>query len=131
MSNTNVPGTIKQKAPIAVGGTSSTLQHNPTTVGAAQINGIPVVIAAITLTKFQFRKLFTLNERVLIDNVASSNMLTPAQIATVTTIQKDLDSSGEVVLNSTDVVHGIEYLVQVGLLSAPRAVRILGNLQPL
>lgn len=83
-----------------------------------------------TITKFQFRKLFTFNERVGLDNF-SSNPSIPAQYkAALVTMFKDLDSSGAVVMNSADVIQGVTMLEQLGLIAAGRAAQVLARQNP-
>ncbi len=82
------------------------------------------------LTKYQFRKLFTLNERVAVDN-AQINPNIPAQYkAILLTMAKDMELSAEVQLGNTDVQQGVLMLEQLGLLDAGRANQILSNISP-
>lgn len=82
------------------------------------------------LTKFQFRKLFTLNERVAVDN-AQSNPNIPANYkAILLTMAKDMEVSAEVQLELPDVQQGVQLLEQLGLLGAGRAAQILSNTAP-
>jgi hypothetical protein len=84
----------------------------------------------LILTKYQFRMLFTLNERVAIDNAQSNSKLTPAQKALLYTMQTDLNVSGEVDLHLPNTIAGVEYLVSIGLLTADRARQVLANQAP-
>jgi len=84
----------------------------------------------IAVPKYEFRKLFTLNERVAIDNV-QSNPAVPAQYkAILFTINKDLEVSANVQLYNPDVVNGVNLLEQLGLIAPGRAVQILTNTPP-
>jgi len=84
-----------------------------------------------SVTKYEFRKLFTLNERIACDS-APTNQAIPAQIRVVIlTIMKDLEVSGEVVLDNPDVISGVQFLEQNGIIGSGRAARILSNLPPL
>ena len=85
----------------------------------------------IVLTKYQFRKLFTLNERIAIDS-APINPNIPAQYrAALTTMIKDLDLSAEVFLTANpDVATGVQMLEQLGLIQVGRAAQILANQPP-
>lgn len=85
----------------------------------------------IVLTKYQFRKLFTLNERVAIDN-APNNTAIPAQYrAMIVTMTNDLNLSGEVYLTTNpDVAAGLNMLEQLGLIGPGRAAQILANQAP-
>ena len=82
------------------------------------------------LTKYQFRKLFTFTERINIDNFTSNPNISTQNKAVLSTIMKDLDVSGEVQLDNPDVIQGIEFLEQVGLLATGRAAAIISNTQP-
>lgn len=93
---------------------------------AANPNALPERV----LTKYQFRKLFTFTERVNIDNFAMNPNLSDQNKAELSTILKDLDVSGEVQLDLPDVSAGIQFLEQVGLLSARRAAQIIANTPP-
>lgn len=80
------------------------------------------------LTKYQFRKLFSFTERVNIDNFAMSPDISASNKAILSTIMKDLEVSGEVQLDNPDVMAGIQFLEQVGLLSTGRASQIISNI---
>ena len=79
------------------------------------------------LTKYQFRKLFTFNERLAIDNFATNTNISAQNKAVLSTIMKDLDVSGEVQLDNPDVAQGVQFLETVGLLGTGRAAQILSN----
>ena len=85
----------------------------------------------IVLTKYEFRKLFTFNERVAIDS-APSNTNIPAQYrAMINTFMKDLEMSGVVFLTANpDLPTGLGLLEQVGLIAPGRAAQILANQAP-
>jgi hypothetical protein len=126
MPNSNVPGQINQRAPAVVGNV---------VLGGSRVNttNIPPFVQQppLVLTKFQFRKLFTLAERMAIDNIQYSGS-TPASVkAAVNTMQLDLQVSGEVDLHLKDTNDGVRFLASVGLITVPRAIRILQNLPPL
>ena len=82
------------------------------------------------LTKYQFRKLFTLEERIAIDNFQTNPNL-PQQVKdALNTIMTDLTVSGSVELFNPDVSSGVHFLEQVGLLAAGRADQIMSNTPP-
>lgn len=88
------------------------------------------VSTGVSLTRYEFRKLFTLNERVAIDN-ANANTTIPANYrAVLVTLMKDLELSGLVELSNPDVIAGVRLLEQVGLIATGRGDRILANLPP-
>jgi hypothetical protein len=86
---------------------------------------------AFSITKYEFRKLFTLAERVAVDNV-QANTAIPAQYrAMLLTMAKDLELSAVVELHNPDVAAGVGLLESLGLIGVGRAARILSNLPPL
>ena len=82
------------------------------------------------ITKYQFRKLFTLQERIAIDNFQTNPNLSQQVKDTLTTIMTDLTVSGNVELFNPDVISGVRFLYQVGLLTVGRADQILANTPP-
>jgi hypothetical protein len=92
---------------------------------AANPNGLGIVI-----TKYDFRKLFTLAERVAIDNV-KDNTVIPAQYkAMIVTMYQDLDASTEVQFYNPDVIAGVGLLEAVGLIAPGRGAQIMSNTPP-
>ena len=85
---------------------------------------------SLEITKFQFRKLFTLEERMVIDNAQYNPAFTGSVKAAIATMQKDMEVSATVDLYLPDTIAGVNYLVSVGVLNAVRAERILSNLPP-
>lgn len=84
----------------------------------------------IQLTKYEFRKLFSLMERVAIDN-APTNPAIPLQYRMMlVTMQKDLELSGVVELDNPDVAAGMGMLEQLGLIAHGRGAQILANMPP-
>ena len=84
----------------------------------------------LELTKYQFRQLFTLEERVAVDNYASNNAIPANYKAILFTMVKDLDLSEVVHLDNPQVAAGVNMLAQLGLITAPRATAILSNTKP-
>jgi hypothetical protein len=84
----------------------------------------------IVLPRYEFRKLFTLNERVAIDNVQTNPTISTQHKAILFTISKDLDTATEVQLYNPDVISGVGLLEQVGLIAPGRAAQILTNQTP-
>lgn len=83
-----------------------------------------------TITKFQFRKLFTFNERVGLDNFSTNPNIPANYKAILTTMFKDLDSSGAVVMTLPDVIQGVNMLEQLGLIGPGRAAQVLARQNP-
>lgn len=130
MPNTQTPSAIVQAGAKTLGNSTAAeiaaASSSPTVPNVVISDTTPLII-----TKFEFRKLFTLAERTLIDNIQyNSNFSGPVK-AVVNTILTDLNVSGDVNLHLLDVVQGVMYLKQIGILTAARAERILANLPPL
>lgn len=120
MPNVNQKAIVVQKqAPVQIGASTPTPPTTPTT------------FVPLELTKFQFRKLFTQAERVTVDNIQYNQNFSGIVKATIATFQKDMDVSNVVILNSPDVILGVNFLVTIGIISADRAKRILANQPPL
>lgn len=96
----------------------------------AWIAANPLASTERILTKYQFRKLFTFAERVVIDNFMGNPNISAQNKTVLSTIMKDLDVSGEVQLDNPDVAQGIGFLEQVGLIGAGRAAQIISNSPP-
>lgn len=80
------------------------------------------------LTKYQFRQLFTFDERVAIDNYESS-ALSSQHKAMFRTWMKDLELSAEVHADNPDLAPGIMALESMGLLDPGRAAEIILELE--
>jgi hypothetical protein len=81
-----------------------------------------------SLTKYQFRQLFTMAERVAIDNAQLNPSITDDNKAILFTMTKDLDLAESIELSNAHTIQGIQFLVAVGLLAAPRAAQILAGI---
>lgn len=91
----------------------------------------PVSGEGIVLTKYEFRKLFTFNERVAIDSAGTNTNIPANYRAMIVTLLKDLEVSGSVLLTANpDVAAGLDLLEQLGLIGTGRAAQILANQQP-
>lgn len=84
----------------------------------------------LEITKYQFRKLFTLTERVAIDNAPVNTAIPANYRAMLVTMNKDMELSSLVQLNNPDVAQGVMFLEQLGLIGVGRATRVLSNLPP-
>ena len=90
----------------------------------------PLGIAKIEITKYEFRKLFTLAERIAIDS-APTNLAIPANYrAMLVTMNKDMELSSMVILTNPDVAAGVGFLEQLGLIAPGRKDEILSNTPP-
>lgn len=91
----------------------------------------PMSSKGIVLTKYQFRKLFTLQERIIIDSAHLNTNIAPEYRAALLTMTKDLDLSNEVFLTTNpDVATGVNMLEQLGLIAPGRSAQILANQPP-
>lgn len=104
------PYTIKWAAWLSAGG---------------QYSSIITSAAEIALTKLAFRRRFTQPERIAIDN-APDNAALPYEVrAAIKSMSKDLELADEIDLTDSELATGIQFLVQVGLLTSGRAAEIL------
>ena len=120
MANTNTPPHLTTHTPIVVDTSGQSGPGNPS-------NAAP--LPPLEITKYQFRKLFSISERIAIDNVQYST-LPGAVKATIATLEKDIEVSAVIDIHSADVIGGVNYLVSVGMITSARAARILANLPP-
>jgi hypothetical protein len=120
MPNVNQKAAIIQKQ-VQVG----SVPQNPSTPNPS------TPVAPVEITKFQFRKLFTQSERVTIDNIQYNQNFSGTVKAVIATSQKDMEVSNVVVLNSADVIAGVQFLASIGIITPERATRILANQPPL
>jgi hypothetical protein len=136
MANTKTLPVLAQKKAAVTGNTNASLIaaiHNATTDKVTPTPEVPAYTTPTTastarqVTKFEFRQLFTLAERIQIDNAGSNMSLTPQARGAVVTLLKDLEVSGVVDLDLPQLVRGVQFLVTIGLLTANRAAQILAN----
>jgi hypothetical protein len=85
------------------------------------------VATVVSVTKYEFRKLFTLPERMAVDSAPTNTAIPANYRAMLYTFMKDLELSQEVQLTNTDVIQGVGFLEQLGLLAPGRAATILSN----
>ncbi len=85
---------------------------------------------ATGLTKYQFRQLFTLDEKVAVDNFRDNPGIPANYKAILVTLLKDLELSETVFLDNPQVAQGVNLLEQLGLLGAGRGAQILANTPP-
>ncbi len=82
------------------------------------------------ISRLQFRKLFTLTERMAIDN-ASGNVSLPTYARdAIVTMQADLQVSDFVSLADIDTIDSVNMLANVGLIASTRVSQILSNTPP-
>jgi hypothetical protein len=86
--------------------------------------------SGVVLTKYAFRQLFTLPERIAIDNAPSNTAIPANYRAMLLTMSKDMELSAEVHLSKPDTIAGVGFLEQLGLIAAGRAAQVLSNVAP-
>ncbi len=96
----------------------------------AYIAANPTGVNLTNLTKLQFRKLFTLAERVAIDNAQASTTLPATAKAELNTMAIDLSLSTSVNLSDPDTIAGVNMLETVGLIASGRAAQVLAGTPP-
>ena len=78
-------------------------------------------------SKYEFRKRFTLDELVKMDNI--ERYVTPEQLETygplVNTLRRNYEAAQEIDLRNDDVIAGVDLLVQLGVLTTERRAEIL------
>ena len=83
------------------------------------------------LTKLGYRNLFTLAERIAIDNYETNENLTADQKATLTSLHFDFRLAEDIDLADPQLIAGTQLLEQYGLIARGRAAQILANQAPL
>lgn len=79
----------------------------------------------ITMSKYQFRRRFTLDELVKFDNPQMFVEMTAQQKAIVNTLMRSFDAATEIDLNDSQLQYGLQLMVDWGLLTAERKQQIL------
>lgn len=90
----------------------------------------PAPTSKKTLSKFGFRLLFTLTERIALDNYAANQSLTDQQKAILATLRYDFQIADDINLNHPLTIQGVNLLEQYGLLGTGRAAQILAGQLP-
>lgn len=110
-----------------ISGTAMPTQAELDTWIAANPNAVAL---SQEITKYEFRKLFTFAERLAIDSAPTSTTISAANIATLNTMNKDMELSGSVVLSNPDTIAGVNFLASLGLIASTRVSQILSNTPP-
>ena len=76
------------------------------------------------LTQFEFRMLFTLAERVAIDNVQDNTNISTADKEMMKTLQKDFELADYIDLDDPEAELGINFITSIGLITPERAIQI-------
>ena len=77
------------------------------------------------LTQLAFRRLFTTNELLAIDNVEFSDSTLQEHKAIMATLARNLSSAQDIQLGDSDTIIGVQTLVSFGFLTQDRADMIL------
>lgn len=78
-------------------------------------------------TKLEFRNLFTLPERVAIDNFELNGAISAENKMTLRTLFKDQEAASYIDLNRPDTQQGVQFLAVAGLITPTRASEILAS----
>ena len=84
----------------------------------------------VKLSKLEFRKLFSIPERISIDNSPNNPELPQDVRYTMVTILNDLNSAEFIELDNPDVAVAVGFIESVGLISTGRTPQILANVAP-
>ena len=82
------------------------------------------------LTKYEFRKLFTFEERIAVDNAPSNTSLPENIRMAFVTILNDLNAAEGIDLTNSDVIASVQLTEQVGLIGTGRAAQVLAGVRP-
>ena len=85
------------------------------------------VIVYKRFTKLEFRNLFTLAERVGIDNFELNGAISAENKMTLRTLFKDQEAASYIDLERADTQQGVQFLAVAGLISGARASEILAS----
>lgn len=134
MPNTLTPSTLVQKSPGGPAADLAVLQrtalHNTTPLTPVIPHTTPSPTNSRIVTKYEFRLLFTTNERIAIDNASTNTSLPAPARAAMVTLLKDLEVSGTVDLDLPQVHQGVTFLSTLGLIAPSRVAQILSNQYP-
>jgi hypothetical protein len=84
----------------------------------------------LVISKWAYRNLFTMAERIGIDGFQSNTTLTPAQKAQLATLYQDFAAARHIDLTNPAVISATDLLESLGLIAAGRAAQILANKPP-
>ncbi len=91
---------------------------------------VPPACPPTLLTKYEFRKLFTFEERIAVDNAPSNTSLPENIRMAFVTILNDLNAAEGIDLSNSDVIASVQLTEQVGLIGAGRAAQVLSGVKP-
>jgi hypothetical protein len=79
------------------------------------------------VTKYEFRSLFTILERVSIDNVQFNPSISDYHKSILVTIAKDMENAEYIDLTEINTQQGVFLIEQLGLIASGRTSQILAN----
>jgi hypothetical protein len=78
------------------------------------------------MSRLEFRRLFTLPERMALDSAPDNQNLPAEARAAMKTLLTDLALAEEIDLDNADTVYGLNFIATVGLVTPERIAAILG-----
>jgi hypothetical protein len=81
------------------------------------------------ITRLEFRNLFTIFEKIRLDNYATDPVLTAQQKAIVCTLMQDFSASTYIDLCRPDTQSALSYLTSIGILTPDRLATIRSTIQ--
>jgi hypothetical protein len=82
------------------------------------------------LSKFQFRSLFTLVEKLAMDNYSTNPALTALQQQMLNTLHIDFIVAENMDLTDPATIAGVQFLESAGIIASGRAAQVLANQAP-
>ena len=86
---------------------------------------VPPEPARIELTHLEFRRLFTLQERIAFDNFEENPALAPEHKQTLRTLMKDMELAQVLDLKDPDLIAGVSAIQAFGIIAPGRAAEVL------
>lgn len=91
----------------------------------AAVQGPPPSAQLSKMSKYQFRRRFSIDELVRFDNPELFIQMTPQQRAIARTLMRSFDAAAEIDLNDDQLQYGLQLMVDWGLLTPERRQQIL------
>lgn len=91
------------------------------------LEGRDPVPTIVVLTRYEYRRLFTMAERIAVDNYQTNANLTQQQKDEIAAFLNDFQIADTIPLSDPPVVQGTQFLETCGLITTGRAAQILAN----
>ena len=91
------------------------------------LEGRDPVPTIVVLTRYEYRRLFTMAERIAVDNYQTNASLTQQQKDEIAAFLNDFQIAERIPLADPPVVQGTQFLESCGLIATGRAAQILAN----